>query len=873
MIRFFIFMLMMVWVAPDLAAQRFSNVLTKPNQFERPFDYYGNQTDLTTEMRRFITNDGPSDRQMWVVYSDRENNTLFDGPEGAPIARKMAFMEKAYVVEKNKDWLQLISYNPAILEGNRIKRNAEVDVMGWIKREKLLLWEHALLDPESKVSRKAVLINSDYGGALDVLRSQVGDTIPVFLSPNGRKPGQGPLIYSFFYVLKKENGFYLLSRTEDFSILTARSDVIGWVSRFRLSEWDTRVALEPNIYKKSYDLRRANPDFRVAHYNDLLEARAHSETGKRQTRGLISIADPADLPKTDQAPEYTIKRQKGFQGDSESLIMKRFEGGVLRFPILGMDNSGQAYFKTTVVDEVRVADLISGQTVGTMSESAMARAEKVAENYREGALNWNVVFVVEGTAAMLPYRDQVLQVVDEFIQYTRAMEDRIILKAGAVVYRDIPDESEGKIVELVEKSTPAQLREALAKVRFFSADPGDDELAALNYGLEQALTLGAYADNQINILVHLGTGGDIRSSRLRRTQDKNHAAMLSAERLEAMYRKMGRDEIITISLQMRNTGSLESTELLRTMHTTILDVAQFANMEARETAEKKLKTTLLANPSMTSPAESPYSAGLAARIMLADGRTPGQLYTPGKSTVIRPDQLRGEIRYFLNQTQDHVELSRKSVAAVLSEGRGLDEVDSRFQDVVIAQIRKHLEGQMSNAELEMLRHMKFRLMLPSYVPKQVRNADQDLFSYVILLNEIELNQAIERLEALNRVLNRDQAEVRRELFHTLFNQCSAALLGGRELSSRDFQKMNYQDFGKLILGIRYEGVQLPVPVEWNLGDIMHDRKVSDGEIMTYAIHIGNNLAVLRDQIRLGNYPYRFTRNGVQYYWIPVEFTI
>lgn len=873
MIRSILVFFLLGMACSALQAQRFSNVIAQPKQFIYPEDHYGEKAEMTPEMKRFITNDGPSDRGMWVVYSDRDNNPLFDGPEGTPSGRKMRFMDPAYVVERNKDWLQLIVYHPGILDGNRIKRGAEVEVLGWIKRDKLLLWENTLLDPVSKVPRKAVLINSDYGGALDVLRSQLGDTIPVFRSPDGRQAGQGPLIYSFFYILKKENGYYLLSKRENFSITSSSEDVIGWVSRYRLSEWDTRVALEPNIYKTSFEQRRANPDLQVAHYRDPGEARKHAETGRRQSTGLLAVSDPANFARPELVPEFSIKRKKGYQGDSETLVMKRFDGGVLRFPILGMDNTGQSYFQTSVVQEIQVADLITGKTVGTMSESTMARAEKVAEDYREGAMAWNVMFVIEGTAAMLPYRDQVLQAVDELISSARAIDERLVLKIGAVVYRDIPDEAEGRLVELIEKTTPAQLREALSRVRFYSADPGDDELVALRYGLEQALTLGAYADNQVNILIHIGNGGDMRSSRLRRAQDKGHKAMLSEERMEAMYRKMGKDEVIALSLQLRNTGSLESTDLLDDMHATILDAAQFANQESRETAEQKLKTTLEVNPGMPSPMETAYGEGFSARIMLTGGRTPGQIFTPGNDAVILPEQMKAELRHFLNLTREYVQQSRRYVAAVLSEGRGLDEVDSRFQDVVLAQIRKHLEGHMSPSELEMLRHMKFRLLLPSYVPMKITGAAGDQFSYVILLNEKELDQSIERLEAVSRVLNKDQAEIRRTLFQTLYEQCAAALLGGRTLSSRDFQAMNYQDFGKLILGIRHEGVHLPVPVQWNMGDIMNERKVRDEEMMDYAVHIGNILIVLRDQIRLGDYPYRFTRNKVNYYWIPVEFTI
>jgi hypothetical protein len=227
--------------------------------------------------------------------------------------------------------------------------------------------------------------------------------------------------------------------------------------------------------------------------------------------------------------------------------------------------------------------------------------------------------------------------------------------------------------------------------------------------------------------------------------------------------------------------------------------------------------------------------------------------------------------HFLEETRNYVEQSRAEVSKVLSEGRSLEEVPSEFQDVVINQIRKNLMGKVTRSELEALRHLRFRLMQKSYVPAKVEGMKHNLLTYVVLMDRDELSNTINRLDYLTKSVQQDSKTQRERLFNALLDQCNKTYLGN--VSRGDFAKMDYNDLARMLLGIAEEGIILPTKVTWNLGEILNDKKVTKNDIYYYITHLENNLFILREHIQRGSYPYKFERNGVIYYWVPVEFTI
>ena len=856
----------------EIYSQEYRRILPRPSQFENPMDYYNEDMSMSPEMIRFIENDSRTSTDKWVVLSDRKNNILYDKPDGIPKAIKMDFLDKAFVVEKKGNWLHLIKGEYTVIRNGTNIHKEKVEELGWIQRDKLILWDKALKDPETKIHRKVVLINKDFEGAREVVRSGVGDTIPMYASPNGRYPKEGQLIYSFYYVVKKENGHFLVARDyEGLTGLSASNSVIGWVSKFRASEWDTRLALEPNIYEDALTGRVQFPDFQAAHYLDFGQARAHRLTGKRQELGLMVVHDPAASQHVSEWPTHIIRKKNRDTQVEEKLRMKRFPGGVLRSPVLDYDRNSGDYYQTAVVDEIRIRDVLDHKQIGQMDEASFAQQAKVAEKYMKDAKTWNVVFLIEGTYDMLPYRDEVLSVVDNMGQYLDALGDgKLILRTGAVVYRDVADEAEGRLIEVVSKGTVQQTRNALANIRFSNTDPADDRVAALEYGLEQVLYAGVFSEDQVNVIVHLGQGGDLHQDRGRKSSSKGHKALLTADRREALYKGIGQYQVHTLSMQIRNTGGLDGERFLTAMQNMILTTAQDGIIQARSFAKEKMNFTLSANPHMIDPMESGYTEGRACRLRLEDAATVGVVFSPGPDQQVRSSQIRDEIDFFLNQTLEYDQASRRAVDDVMGGGRALQDVPHQFQQVVVDQVRKNLLGVVSESELKLLQHFKFRLMLKSYVPVDIKGMKYPLFSYVVLLNEDELEKTIDRLTNLATVFTKP--DLREALYNTLYQQCDEVYYGN--LNTREAKNLTYNEIGLLLSGIeKGMGIKLPIPETWKLGDILNDKKVEEGEIMAFAERMVSNLSILRDQIKNADYPYSFTRGDHTYYWVPIEFTL
>ncbi|MEZ5030525.1 MAG: type VI secretion system protein TssR [Saprospiraceae bacterium] len=875
----------LIWVILLLSihvaySQDYKRILTRPAQFENPKDLYGEDMSMNNEMERFIFSDRGSSNTRWEVLSDRKNNILYDKPDGSPKAIKMNFLDKAYVVEKQGNWLHLIKGDPYIISNGVNILKDRVEELGWIQRDKLILWDKALKDPYTGIDRKVVMMNMGYEGAREVVQSSlgevvqsgIGDTIPMYASPDGRYPKEGQLIYSFYYVVKKENNHYLVAR--DYEGLTGLSanSILGWVSKFRAAQWDNRLALEPNIYEDAFIERVNYPSFQAAHYDDPEQARDHKLTGHRQDRGLMVVHDPAASLPVSKWPTHIIKKTNSDTKVEEKLQIKRFPGGVLRSPVLEIDRASGDYYRTAVVDEIRIRDVLDLRQVGQMDESSYAQQAKVAEKYKEASKTWNVVFLIEGTYDMLPYRDEVLGVIDNFGKYIDALGNgKLILRTGAVVYRDVADEAEGRLIEVVPKGTVQQTRNALANIRFSNTDPADDRVAALEYGLEQVLYAGVFSNDQVNVIVHLGQGGDLQQDRGRKSSSKGHKALLTADRREALFKGFGDYQIHMLSMQIRNTGGLDGGRFLSAMQNIILTTAQNGMIEARSFAKQKLNFTLSANPHMIDPVESPYAEGRSCRLLLEDATSVGVVYSPGTNQQVSSSQIRDEVKYFLDQTYEYDRNSRKAVDDVMAGGRALQDVPHQFQQVVVDQVRKHLAGFMSESQLKLIKDLKFRLMLPSYVPVDIKGMKYPLFSYVVLLNEDELEKTIDRLTDLASVYTKPN--LREALFNTLYQQCDEVYLGN--LSVREAKNLTKREFDQIISGIQGKGITLPGPENWKLGDILNDKKggVSEGEILAFSERIISNLSILRDQIKNADYPYSFTRGDHTYYWVPIEFTL
>lgn len=856
-----------------------TNILVRPRQFSRPMDYYGprdkevsHRYEMTDEMERFIFNDGPSDRETWVVYSDREGNTLHDKPNGKATSKVMHFAQPAYVVGKQGEWLELIEHDPAIIQtGTRLRKDGNIVYLGWVRRDQLLLWESALLGPESQVPRKAMLVNTDYAEVARNIIAGLRDTVDVYLSPKGGKKTSGPYIHDFFYVMKKENKRYLLSRNERLFANTAENDLIGWVDFGKISEWNTRVAIEANIHEAAFMERKENPNFRLAHYMNPEGARRHVQSGQIQ-RGdndrLLVITDPVDAARNLSVEQFDFRIPKVGKEPSRDVPTRRFIGESLRNPVIRFDQNAKV-FSTSVITEIAVRDKITGDKTSTVATEEHDMAVRTAKDIIAQADRINVMFLIEGTSAMLPYRDQILEITDHMREYFRQYDQgrNLAIKAGAVIYRDISDGPD--LVEVIRPGSLSQLRSRVENVRFSSRLPTDDGYSVIYLAYREAMESGLFARHQVNILIHVGNGGDISASRLRRTQDAGKKGMITeAYEREELYRQISDLQVKILALQCRHQGGREGDAFLEDLHNLCLRSAQTSSEALMQVQKEIYKRSDLPNPAMPVPQEAGLESGDFCRIGLENAILEARIFSPGRGRNLSRSQWQEEWASFLNQALAAHRERVGTIQRVIVDGRPLGEETSPGQLAILDLIQSELKKIAGKDYLLSMDNIRIRMMVRSFVPGEVKGMGHPLYSYVVLMNEQELALTIQRLEELNGVLNRPPSEVRDALFMTLFNQYQS-YLGEKGKVTR----ISSEDFAKTVLGLSGEGVNIDVPVNFRLDEIKNDRAVTDDQIRLFSNAVARNFTILRDQVRQTEYPFKFRSGRHTYYWIPVEFTL
>ncbi|SUB89322.1 Uncharacterised protein [Porphyromonas macacae] len=234
-------------------------------------------------------------RGPWVVYSDRDNNTTFYNPGGKVPLKKVAYMDPFLVIGKKGDFLQLIKYNPEIIENGKLKNRKKAEYYGWMHRNNLVLSSRATTDVATGNAIKMITTLRDatpFNRPKDILTkdSLIVYSEPELLTPKGKIPF-GQLIY-----LVKNNVDYTKSLIIGREILTpdsVHSVVSGWVSSSLVMPFGQTLYMdytslplaEATTYTSQY--RIAYP-LSTSLYNRLLKLDANSTNW---TAGLNAVRD------------------------------------------------------------------------------------------------------------------------------------------------------------------------------------------------------------------------------------------------------------------------------------------------------------------------------------------------------------------------------------------------------------------------------------------------------------------------------------------------------------------------------------------------------------------------------------------------------
>ena len=185
----------------------------------------------------------------WIVYSDRVDNYTTTSPGGSLLVEKLDFMEPFYVAEDNGSYLKLVRFKASMINGLKFKDKKSAESIGWISKEKLLLWNKSYVSKNMGYADKSVaMINGVDPLLFPNQFFDKKDSLLVFDSPELKNIIGKVALHEYVYVYKQSSNRkqYLIGLNDQFVLTERNKSVKGWVSSDVVSPWGNRLYLFPN---------------------------------------------------------------------------------------------------------------------------------------------------------------------------------------------------------------------------------------------------------------------------------------------------------------------------------------------------------------------------------------------------------------------------------------------------------------------------------------------------------------------------------------------------------------------------------------------------------------------------------------------------
>lgn len=328
-------------------------------------------------------------RDWWICFSDRVNNSTQVSAENDMPQKKLAFLEPLFVIKQKADFVKVASYIPTLnlkeSKGRADKKTLKI--YGWIRKEKLLLWSSALKDMHTFFMAKAVTNIAGEDMFLKPEKYFSNDSLLLFSTPDltERLPAKiaiGQLTY--IYKISADKKSYLLGNMPFCTADSIKQTITGWISTNAVSVWGTRAAFT---------------------YNDSLP-------GKDDHAGLF-------ISKEDSLPALSFAAQED---------RTAFEN---IFPVKRGLQSDSVFLSTAYLGNV--LDYSKNKILNVLGKPVLYnRYKEILKN--SGRLN--VVFVIDAGYANRLYLPSVKSALQDLQLYFDTTSSFKAVKFAAVMYRD-----------------------------------------------------------------------------------------------------------------------------------------------------------------------------------------------------------------------------------------------------------------------------------------------------------------------------------------------------------------------------------------------------------------------------------------------------
>ena len=312
-------------------------------------------TGTMISINGILSRNGNQLSKPWVVYSDRETDTT-------------RFGEKYYVAEERETELHLY----------RASACRELDLvgardMGWQKKAELLVSLGAEVASNYLLHKKC-LVMIPAGDTIRMGTNEPGSRdVPLYLSPVDRRKKNNASPGMICFVYKTEKNRYLLGRSSRIDTEKPIADqIIGWVDRNRVFDYNNRICFEPNWEEAAVAYRKCHPaaSAKVFAGQQALVASLRGDTAGKTLwtepgyfffRDPESLKDGAAYKENCQIDEKAFdpalrKKLCNFEGNISAIRKSRIltgsplPGAWFRFPLVQAENPPENIFITGVPD-------------------------------------------------------------------------------------------------------------------------------------------------------------------------------------------------------------------------------------------------------------------------------------------------------------------------------------------------------------------------------------------------------------------------------------------------------------------------------------------------------------------------------------------
>ena len=425
-----------------------------------------NEKDADALLKSADLGQGSGTGKYWIAYSDRENNTTYNGPQESSGQCSSLKFNEAVRIAKIQDKFALVYVEPN-KQTVYPKISADAKSCGWIPLSRLLLWNSCLANERGIYNKALLCVN------LDKSRPQVENFGLGYLEPSEKSKYTVKLTsdMNFYYIMKREEGMVLLATQSKMDGAFSNQVLFCWAPEQSYVPWNQRSCLEPTWKHEDVEYFAA----------------------KNITADVFG-----NKGMTDRKISWIPFKKK--ESSTYDQYLYRMDGKTLRYPILD-DGSSSIYNMSTF-------STLGGPTGDPVNP--VTDAEKIQEEKLKKMQHINLAIVIDGTSSMEPYYPAVKDAIKKGLEY---FEKNNKIKVGVVIYRDYADGEKGlvEIKPLTDAKNISIINNFLDSGGSYGikSSPNDKTITeAFYYGLNEACDKLSFNKEESNIILVVGDCGN-----------------------------------------------------------------------------------------------------------------------------------------------------------------------------------------------------------------------------------------------------------------------------------------------------------------------------------------------------------------------------